>query len=348
MSLLDVAIRRAGVGVETWLAALAALATGAAVFLMPVGVLQEAVRASGMADLLPALQPPLGWKARMGLALLSAGSAFGTALLLMRIAGRVATAAPRREEAEDAPPVPRVRRRDRHPDAPVRAPLSVSRDLGVRPDLDEDEEPVAQEPHEQEEERAPTFRRAVEDEPEEPRPARIKRRAPAEPAARSPLPWLDEPDGEAPALPRLSRLERAAKQAARPADAEPAPPEPSQRSVLPEEVEEAPPAPDPVAPEIAIEPEPAPVPQPVIVAAAAPESETTKPQPAARKSAPEPAPADQSIAALMARFEQAMERRAARPRAPEPDARTGAEDDGTDLRLRSALENLKRFAPRQG
>jgi len=346
MSLLDVAIRRAGVGIETWMAALAALVTGAAVFLMPIGVLQEAVRASGMADLLPALQPPLGWKARMGLALLSAGSAFGTALLLMRIAGRLTAASPRLEEAEVAPMVPRVRRRDAHPDAPARAPLSVTRDLGVR--MDQDPVEAAEESRQEEEERVPALRRPAAEEQHELRPARSIRRAPPAPApaARSPLPWLDEAEEEPSRPQRLSRLERAAKQVARPDEQEPEEPDLPEEPDQSEEVEAL--QPEAAAAEAEAAGEPAErdrgrTAQPTIIV----EPVEPEPQPAPVHARPEPvgASADEDIVALLARFEQAMERRTARPRA-EPEARSDSDEDGTDMRLRSALENLKRFAPR--
>jgi hypothetical protein len=44
---------------------------------MPAGVLEQAVLASGMPDTLPQLSPPLGLKARAGLALMSAGRLSG-------------------------------------------------------------------------------------------------------------------------------------------------------------------------------------------------------------------------------------------------------------------------------
>jgi hypothetical protein len=69
MSLVEVAMRRASNGgLDKIVATFAALAAGAAVFLMPGGILEQAVLASGLPDMLPQLSPPLGLKSRAGLA----------------------------------------------------------------------------------------------------------------------------------------------------------------------------------------------------------------------------------------------------------------------------------------
>ena len=134
MSLLEKGLSRVGGGIETWIAALAAFVTGAAVFLMPGGILQNAVMASGLPDTLPQLVPPLGMKARLGLALLGAGFSFGMVVMLTKLMAWSGRGRPAKVEEVDLPPVPRVRRRDRHPDAPVRAPLSISRDIAASED----------------------------------------------------------------------------------------------------------------------------------------------------------------------------------------------------------------------
>lgn len=314
MSLVEIAMRRAGDGgLDKIVATLAALAAGVAVFLMPGFILEQAVRASGLPDMLPQLSPPLGLKSRAGLALLSAGSAFGSALLMLRILGFLTKGrgAPQPAAAETAP---RIRRRDRHPDAPARAPLSVSRDLGVPADLAEAApEPAAPQEQEPRVNRPATRRRAplievlgdIHEEPvhaaEEPR--RIK-------AGRDAGPWLAEP-----------------------AAPEPEVPEPVIEQHAPEE---------PAAAEF--EPEPASAPEP---ARAEPQ-----PQPAwlAVQNEASEAPAQESLTELLARFERALERKNAR--SPVPASRVDDEDapgdNGMDVRLRSALENLRRFAPSRG
>jgi hypothetical protein len=62
-------------------------------------------------------------------------------------------------------------------------------------------------------------------------------------------------------------------------------------------------------------------------------------------------PAQESLTELLARFERAIERKAERriaAPAARPNADDGVGEDGMDLRLRSALENLRRFAPSRG
>jgi hypothetical protein len=325
MSLLDVAIRGArGVRVENLAAALAALVTGAAVFLMPTAILQEAVLASGMADTFAPLQPPLGWKARLGLSLLSAGSAFGMVLLLMRLVVRTPSQPVTRSVSEDEAGVPKLRRRDRHPDAPARPPLSVSRDLGVdvpgSAQPPEAASPVLRKKKQEAPERAPTIRR----EPQDP--------------VRAAAPWLRKADEEEPApLPRLSRVERAAGwEPEEPVEAE----EPAEEEAV-EQVAEA----EPVVCEPEVLELPAPEPEP---AAEAPAPDVPEATPWLEEPRPQPeSPREESIHDLVARFERALERRAATPRRAEPPVAAAREEDDSD-RLRLALESLKRFAPRQG
>ena len=128
-SLLDVAVRRAGAGgFDRPVAVLAGAAAATMVSLMPIDVLQNLVLQSGLPDLLPAAEPPLGGKARAAFAAVAAVAGFLVAYAAMRLIGRGPNAArTSREEMDEWPrgatPAPRVRRRDLHPDAPVRAPL---------------------------------------------------------------------------------------------------------------------------------------------------------------------------------------------------------------------------------
>jgi len=330
MSLLDVAIRGArGVSLDWVAAMLAALATGAAVFLMPTAILEAAVLASGMAETFAPLQPPLGWKARLGLALMSSGSAFGMVLLLMRLAVRAPAQRTEPTGTKDEPAAPKVRRRDRHPDAPTRPPLSVSRDLGIG--VDDDQEPAE----------APVLRRSGREAPER---APTIRREPQDPI-RAAAPWLRKSAEEETApLPRLLRVQRAAgwTEPEEPAEAEaetPAEAHPPEGLGEPELLL--------AEPEAAEAPEPEPAPAPVADAPAA-----HAPQPPAWLDEPHPQPrpegsGDETIAELVARFERAMARRAVAPRRSEAQGTSVRGEEDAD-RLRSALESLRRFAPGQG
>jgi hypothetical protein len=124
------------------LAALAGLAVAFVFFVMPGGLLSQAVEASGLPQFLSAAQPPLGTKARALIALAAAIAAFATVFFLLRLLGRKDKSAPRRREepeseAEDELAAPRLRRADVHPDAPARRPILAARELG---------EPVRREP----------------------------------------------------------------------------------------------------------------------------------------------------------------------------------------------------------
>ncbi len=135
----------------------AAIGGGAAAAMIPLDMLELAVRASGLPGAVPAATPPLGETARLGFTGLAALLAGGSVALLLAWSKRRAARKQeeetmgfmtakftgmfrkdaRRIEAEAAaeleePPVelvPVVRRSDAHPDAPPRAPLVVSRDL---------------------------------------------------------------------------------------------------------------------------------------------------------------------------------------------------------------------------
>jgi hypothetical protein len=108
------------------------------------------------------------------------------------------------------------------------------------------------------------------------------------------------------------------------------------------------PAPDPEPAIAEVQPEPEPEPEPELL-----EQVQAQPQPAwlAVQSESVEEPAQESLTELLARFERAIERKAER-RIAVPAGRSDADDgvgeDGMDLRLRSALENLRRFAPSRG
>jgi hypothetical protein len=140
------------------LVALAGLGGAGAGALFPVDMLELGSRASGLAQAVPAAAPPLGDTARgLFIGIAGLGTA-GLAALISPWRGRIPhkntrdrdmtfmeTAlgglfrrrAKRVEHVEAAPDEhqevelpPSVRRADAHPDAPPRAPLMVSRDLG--------------------------------------------------------------------------------------------------------------------------------------------------------------------------------------------------------------------------
>lgn len=104
----------------------AAAATGIAV--MPAATLEGLVMDSGIPAILAAAEPPLGTTARIALA---AGVGGAVALVgwfaLFILLGSRGFAMGRQTDSE----VPVLRRADAHPDAPARAPLRASRDLGT-------------------------------------------------------------------------------------------------------------------------------------------------------------------------------------------------------------------------
>jgi hypothetical protein len=116
-------------------AALAALAVAFVAFAMPSDLLTNLVSASGLSTVLAAAEPPLGLKARAGVGAAGALAAFGLVFVLLRLLDRsgLERSAPEPvfdlEEAMEVDP-PRLRRRDFHPDAPARRPISAARDLG--------------------------------------------------------------------------------------------------------------------------------------------------------------------------------------------------------------------------
>jgi hypothetical protein len=112
-------------------AALAGLSVAFLAFAIPADLLAELVGSIGLDNVIPAAAPPLGAKARIGLGGAGAIAVFAVAFLVLRWLDRFG-AKPRRavdEAMADLEP-PRLRRRDVHPDAPARAPLLATYDLG--------------------------------------------------------------------------------------------------------------------------------------------------------------------------------------------------------------------------
>ena len=127
-------------------AALAGLAVAFVAFAAPADLLASLVGASGLPALIPAAEPPLGLKARVGLGAGGALIVFAAAFLVLRWLDRFG--ARRAEQAEEAAAeleVPRLRRRDIHPDAPARMPLLAVHELG-EPELVLDEPEPEPEP----------------------------------------------------------------------------------------------------------------------------------------------------------------------------------------------------------
>jgi len=112
-------------------AALSGLAVVFVAFAMPGGLLADAVGASGLPSVLPAAAPPLGLTARAAIGVAGALATFLVVFGLLRLLDRTGLDSPRRKPvAELDDESPRLRRRDVHPDAPVRRPISATRDLG--------------------------------------------------------------------------------------------------------------------------------------------------------------------------------------------------------------------------
>ena len=114
-------------------AGLAAVAVAFLAFAMPGDLLTGLVNASGLPAVLSAAEPPLGFKARTGVGLAGALAAFGLVFALLRVLDRTGLDRPRPApvvEPEEEADLPKLRRRDVHPDAPVRRPIFAARDLG--------------------------------------------------------------------------------------------------------------------------------------------------------------------------------------------------------------------------
>jgi hypothetical protein len=110
-------------------AALAGLSVAFVTFAAPADLLAEMVASSGLSAFIPSAEPPLGMNARLAIGAGAAVLVFALAFLLLRWLDRFGS---RRPEAEPEPEVaaPRLRRRDFHPDAAPRPPLSAAAELG--------------------------------------------------------------------------------------------------------------------------------------------------------------------------------------------------------------------------
>lgn len=101
---------------------------------LPTAALEGMVMRSGLPSIIAAAEPPLGFTARVLLAL-GAGGFFGTmgGLTLFVIAGTTSVDLGRFKPRPrpDAARAPVLRRADAHPDAPPRPPLMAARDLGT-------------------------------------------------------------------------------------------------------------------------------------------------------------------------------------------------------------------------
>ncbi|WP_294300075.1 hypothetical protein [uncultured Sphingomonas sp.] len=108
--------------------------------ILPSATLEALVLNSGIPAILPAAEPPLGYTARVALAMITGGAAGAIVWLAAFLAfggeGAV-TLKPRTPRAkpvstvESTAPAPVLRRADAHPDAPARAPLNAAQELGA-------------------------------------------------------------------------------------------------------------------------------------------------------------------------------------------------------------------------
>ena len=112
-------------------AAFAAVSAGFVFFAMPDWRLTQTVLATGLPNVLPAAQPPLGGTARIALMFVASLAVFAGVFLVMANIDRLARRKAAPADAPVARPIPlRVRRADGHPDAPPRRPILAREDLG--------------------------------------------------------------------------------------------------------------------------------------------------------------------------------------------------------------------------
>jgi hypothetical protein len=164
--------KRASSALDAAMAALAASAVAFVVYAMPDREFGALVEMSGLPQILPAAQPPLGTTARFA-ALAAAGAAtFALVWLVLRaLAPKKKPASKAAAEPVEIELAPKLRRADAHPDAPSRRPIFAGHDLGepayedvsFTPLADEAEAEVAAAPE-------PEPEPAAADVPEEERP----------------------------------------------------------------------------------------------------------------------------------------------------------------------------------
>jgi hypothetical protein len=111
-------------------AAIIGVLTAAMFALIPTELLESMVVDSGVAAVLSAAEPPLGFTARAALVLLCGGGVAVLAwfALFLAFGGRAITL---RRPAISSGNAPVLRRADAHPDAPARRPLFANTDLGT-------------------------------------------------------------------------------------------------------------------------------------------------------------------------------------------------------------------------
>jgi hypothetical protein len=106
--------------------------TAALFALMPTEMLEDLVVDSGIAAVLSAAEPPLGFTARFILIFLVGGGVGMVAwFALFLLLGTRSIVVQHGTDGAGDEQMPRLRRADAHPDAPARRPLSASRDLGT-------------------------------------------------------------------------------------------------------------------------------------------------------------------------------------------------------------------------
>ncbi len=108
--------------------------TAAMFALIPTDLLESMVVDSGIASVLSAAEPPLGFTARLALVLVCGGGVGAIAWfgLFLSFGARTIAVQRRQKGGSDASvSAPVLRRADSHPDAPARRPLFANTDLGT-------------------------------------------------------------------------------------------------------------------------------------------------------------------------------------------------------------------------
>lgn len=120
-------------GVATLGGIVMGVAAAAAMAIAPAPLVEGLVMDSGLPAVLAAAEPPLGLTARAGLALGVGGvvALFGWFACFLMFGSRTLSFGREVPVSAEAVPTPVLRRADAHPDAPARAPLLATRDLGV-------------------------------------------------------------------------------------------------------------------------------------------------------------------------------------------------------------------------
>ncbi|HEX8400673.1 MAG TPA: hypothetical protein VF628_03125 [Allosphingosinicella sp.] len=122
--------RSPGSALDLPMAALAGGSVGFFAWAMPANLFESLIVRTGLPGVLSAAQPPLGDTARIAFVAAAALASFVAVWLLLRALGKTPAA-----RARPVEPVmneaPRLRRADRHPDAPARQPVRAASDFGV-------------------------------------------------------------------------------------------------------------------------------------------------------------------------------------------------------------------------